>query len=66
LTKVTAFLLGVVAWAAVAGISVAIAFNIGSKNQVLMFLPIIAAVFAAWAVGEIVTERLFVETKEEK
>jgi len=66
LTKLTAFLCGVVAWAAVAGIAVAIAFNIGDKNQVLMFLPILAAVFAAWAVGEIVTERVFVATKEEK
>ena len=66
MTKLAAFLCGLAAWAAVAGISVVIAFNIGDKNQVLMFLPILAAVFAAWAVGEVVTERVFVATKEEK
>jgi hypothetical protein len=66
LTKFTAFLCGVAAWAAVAGLSVVIAFNIGSKNQVLMFLPIIAAVFGAWAVGEIVTSRVLSGTEGEK
>jgi hypothetical protein len=34
-------------------------FNIGDKNQVLMFLPILAAVIAAWAIGEVVTDRVF-------
>jgi len=36
-----------------------IAFNIGDKNQILMFLPILAAVVVAWAIGELVTERVF-------
>jgi len=31
----------------------------GNKNQVLMFLPILVAVFAAWGIGEAVTERVF-------
>jgi hypothetical protein len=59
MTRLVAVFLGVAAWAAVAGISVAIAFNIGDKNQVLMFLPIVAAVVLAWGVGEVVTERMF-------
>jgi hypothetical protein len=59
MTKLTALVLGIAAWAAVAGLAVVIAFNIGSKNQVLMFLPILLAVFAAWGIGEAVTERVF-------
>ena len=52
---------GVVAWAAVAVVAVLIVFNMGGKNQVLMFLPILAAVAAAWVIGELVTERVFTE-----
>jgi hypothetical protein len=52
-------LLGVVAWASVGLLAVLIAFNIGDKNQVLMFMPIPVAVVAAWAIGELVTERVF-------
>ena len=52
---------GVVAWAAVAATAVLIVFNMGAKNQVLMFLPILAVVAAAWFIGELVTERVFTE-----
>ena len=52
---------GVVAWAVVAATAVLIVFNIGAKNQVLMFLPILAVVAAAWFIGELVTERVFTE-----
>ena len=62
--KIAAVLGGVLAWAGVAALSVAIAVNIGGRNQVLMFLPIIASVFMAWAVGELVTARIF-ERKED-
>lgn len=59
MTRVTALALGVIAWSGVAALSVLIAFNMGDKNQVLMFLPILAAVVIAWAIGEAVTERVF-------
>ena len=63
-TKLTALILGVAAWAAVAGLAVVIAFNMGSKNQVLMFLPILIGVVVAWGIGEVVTEHVFNGTKE--
>lgn len=50
---------GVGAWAAVALVASLLVFNMGDKNQVLMFLPILAVVVAAWAIGEVVTERVF-------
>jgi len=50
---------GVAAWAGVAAVAVLITFNMGDKNQILMFLPIVAVVLAAWAIGEVVTERVF-------
>lgn len=59
MTKLTALVLGVAAWAAVAALAVVISFNMGEKNQVLMFLPILVAVIAAWGIGEAVTERVF-------
>jgi hypothetical protein len=59
MNKVLALVAGVTAWAAVAVVAVLVVFNMGGKNQVLMFLPILAAVVAAWAIGEIVTERVF-------
>jgi len=52
-------LLGVAAWAGVALTAVLITFNIGDKNQVLMFLPILAVVIVAWAIGEVVTDVVF-------
>jgi hypothetical protein len=59
MNKVLALVAGVAAWAAVAAVAVLIVFNMGAKNQVLMFLPILAVVLAAWAIGELVTERVF-------
>ena len=59
MNKALALVTGVTAWAAVAVVAVLVVFNMGAKNQVLMFLPILAAVVAAWAIGEIVTERVF-------
>ncbi len=65
MTKFTALALGVAAWVAVGVLAVLITFNIGDKNQVFMFLPILAAVVVAWGIGEAVTERVFAETKED-
>ena len=59
MNRVLLLLLGVAAWAGVALTAVLITFNIGEKNQILMFLPILGAVVVAWAVGEMVTERVF-------
>lgn len=56
---------GVAAWAAVALVAALIVFNIGEKNQVLMFVPILAAVAVAWGIGELVTERVFKRPGEE-
>jgi hypothetical protein len=64
MTKLTALVLGVAAWAAVGALAVLIAINMGGKNQVLMFLPILVAVVAAWGIGEAVTERVFNGKKE--
>jgi hypothetical protein len=65
MTKLTALLFGIAAWAAVAALALVIAFNMGDKNQVLMFLPILGAVVVAWVIGEAVTERVFGEHTEE-
>jgi len=59
MNKALALVAGVTAWAAVAVAAVLIVFNMGEKNQVLMFLPILAVVVAAWVIGELVTERVF-------
>jgi len=59
MNKVLALVAGVTAWAAVGATAVLIVFNMGVKNQVLMFLPILAVVVAAWFIGELVTERVF-------
>ena len=59
MNRVLLLLLGVAAWAGVALTAVLITFNIGEKNQILMFLPILAAVVVAWGIGEVVTERVF-------
>ncbi len=59
MNRILLLLMGIGAWAAVALAAVLITFNIGGKNQILMFLPILAAVIAAWAIGEMVTERVF-------
>ena len=61
MNKALALAAGVTAWAAVAAAAVLIVFNMGEKNQVLMFLPILAVVVAAWAIGELVTGHVFTE-----
>ena len=57
--KIVALGWGVAAWAVVAVVASLLVFNMGDKNQVLMFLPILAVVVAAWGIGELVTERVF-------
>ncbi len=64
MSKLVAVVIGAAAWAGVAAVACLIVFNIGDKNQVLMFLPILAAVVAAWGIGELVTERVLVEPEE--
>ena len=59
MNRVLLLLMGVAAWAGVGLTAVLITFNIGEKNQILMFLPILAAVVIAWGIGEVVTERVF-------
>jgi high-affinity Fe2+/Pb2+ permease len=59
MSRVLLLLMGVAAWAGVALTAVLITFNIGERNQILMFFPILAAVVVAWGVGELVTERVF-------
>jgi len=59
MNKAMALMAGVAAWAAVAVVAALLVFNMGDKNQILMFLPILAVVVAAWAIGEVVTERVF-------
>jgi uncharacterized membrane protein len=61
MSKLVAVVIGAAAWAGVAAVAVLITFNMGDKNQVLMFLPILAAVVAAWGIGELVTERVLIE-----
>ena len=50
-----------VAWVVVAATAILVVFNLGTKNQVLMFLPILAVVAAAWVIGELVTGAVFTE-----
>ena len=64
MNRVALLLIGVAAWAAVALLAVLITFNIGGRNQILMFLPILAAVIVAWGIGEVVTERIFNRNQE--
>jgi hypothetical protein len=65
MNRVLLLVLGIAAWAGVALTAVLITFNVGEKNQILMFLPILAAVVVAWATGEVVTEFVFNREKEE-
>jgi Kef-type K+ transport system membrane component KefB len=59
MNKAMALMAGLAAWAVVALVAALLVFNMGDKNQILMFLPILAAVVVAWAIGEVVTERVF-------
>ena len=66
MNKYAALTAGVAAWAAVAVVASLLVFNMGGKNQILMFLPILAVVVGAWAIGEVVTERVFSGQEEEE
>ena len=59
MSRILLLVMGVATWAGVALTAVLITFNMGDKNQILMFLPIVGAVAVAWAIGEVVTERVF-------
>ncbi len=63
--RVIALALGIVAWAAVAGVAVSAVNAWSEDNQVLAFLPILGAVIVAWSIGEFVTERVFGPSKED-
>lgn len=65
MNRLVALTAGVAAWATVALVASLVVFNVGGKNQVLMFLPIMAVVVAAWGIGELVTERVFSSQEEE-
>jgi len=54
-----ALVAGILAWAGVAVIAVLAVNFWEDDNQVLAFIPILAAVVGAWAIGEVVTERVF-------
>ena len=62
--RVSALLVGVLAWAAVAGVAVSVVNAWRDENQILAFLPIAGAVIVAWAIGEVVTERVFATHEE--
>lgn len=59
-----ALLLGVLAWAGVAAVAVLVVNAWEDENQILAFIPIAVAVVVAWAIGEVVTERVFGTEKE--
>ena len=62
--KTIALLLGILAWVAVGAIAISVVNAWREDNQVLAFLPILAAVVVAWGIGEVVTERVFGATEE--
>jgi hypothetical protein len=60
--KLTLLFIGLLAWAGVAGLALLMA---AWEEPVWGFLPIIAAVFAAWAIGEYVTDAVFVKGEKD-
>ena len=66
MSKAVALVLGFAAWSGVVALALLITINMGNKNQVLMFLPILAAVFAAWGIGELVTQRVLATKEDER
>ncbi|HEX5480791.1 MAG TPA: hypothetical protein VFY79_13830 [Dehalococcoidia bacterium] len=62
--KTIALLLGILAWVAVGAIAISVVNAWRDDNQVLAFLPILAAVVAAWGIGEVVTARVFTAGEE--
>ncbi|HZP56240.1 MAG TPA: hypothetical protein VFC53_01640 [Dehalococcoidia bacterium] len=65
MTRATALVLGMLAWAGVAAVAVTVVNAWQDENQVLAFLPILAAVVVAWAIGELVTARVFAAHQRE-
>ena len=59
--KLGLFLVGLLAWAGVAALSLLMA---EWGEPVWGFVPIIVAVFAAWAVGEYVTDVVWAEDND--
>jgi len=59
MVKQLALITGVLAWVGVAAVAVLVVNAWQDDNQVLAFLPILAAVVVAWAIGEVVTHRVF-------
>lgn len=59
-----ALLAGILVWVAVAGIAVSVVNAWQDENQILGFLPIAGAVVVAWAIGEVVTDRVFATHEE--
>lgn len=57
--RALALFLGVLAWAGVAGVAVLMVHFFEDDNQILAFIPILLAVIVAWAIGEVVTRRVF-------
>jgi hypothetical protein len=55
---------GILAWVGVAAVAVLVVNFWQDDNQVLAFIPILAAVLGAWAIGEVVTERVFEHGRE--
>ena len=62
--RAVALIVGVLAWGAVAGVAVSVVNAWQDENQILAFVPIAVAVAVAWAVGEIVTDRVFAPHEE--
>lgn len=62
--KATALAMGIAAWFGVAAVAVLVVNAWQDENQVLAFLPVLAAVVVAWGVGEVVTARVFGNGKE--
>jgi hypothetical protein len=63
--KALALALGVAAWAGVAALAVLMVEFVADDNQVLAFFPILGAVVLAWAIGEVVTARVFAPVDKE-
>jgi len=55
---------GILAWVGVGAVALLVVNYWQDDNQVLAFLPILAAVVAAWAIGEAVTHRVFAPERE--
>ncbi len=59
-----ALLVGILAWVAVAGMAVSVVNAWQDENQILAFLPIAGAVVVAWAIGDVMTDRVFATHEE--